>query len=57
MDFLVEVEPGTPVSYFDVVGMEMELSELIRRKADLRGGGGVERVFSRQRRRLGVATV
>ena len=36
VDFLVEFEAGAPVSYFDVVRMELELAEAIGRKVDLR---------------------
>ena len=36
VDVLVEFEPGAPVSYFDLVAMEMELSNVIGRKVDLR---------------------
>ena len=36
VDILVEFEPGTRVSYFDLVRMEMELSAVIGRKVDLR---------------------
>ena len=34
VDFLVEFEPAASISYFDLVGMEMELSEVIGRKGD-----------------------
>lgn len=36
IDFLVEFEPVHQVSYLDIAGMELELSEIIERKADLR---------------------
>ena len=36
VDVLVEFESGAPISYFELVGMEMELSEVIGRKVDLR---------------------
>lgn len=39
VDFLVEFEPEHVPGYFRLVGMEMELSEIIGRKADLRTPG------------------
>ncbi|NQU25613.1 MAG: nucleotidyltransferase family protein [Candidatus Nealsonbacteria bacterium] len=36
VDMLVEFEPGTVVGYFDLAKMEMELSDLLGRKADIR---------------------
>lgn len=37
VDFLVEFLPGTPVTYLDLAGMEMELSDLLAGRAiDLR---------------------
>ena len=45
VDVLVEFEPGAPVSYFDLVGMEMELSQVIGRKVDLRTPQELSRYF------------
>ena len=45
VDVLVEFEPGTAVSYFDLVRMEMELSEVIGRKVDLRTPEELSRYF------------
>jgi len=42
VDFLVEFEPGVPVSYFDLVG---KLSEVIGRKVDLRTPDELSRYF------------
>lgn len=36
VDLLVEFEPGHVPGYFGLVGMEMELTEMVGRKADLR---------------------
>ena len=36
IDFLVEFEPDHIPGYFRLTGMEIELSEMINRKADLR---------------------
>ena len=36
VDVLVEFELGALVTYFDLVGMEMELSKVIGRKVDMR---------------------
>ena len=36
VDLLVEFEPGHVPGYFGLVGMEMELTEIVGRKADLR---------------------
>ncbi|WP_271252072.1 nucleotidyltransferase family protein [Pseudanabaena sp. Chao 1811] len=36
VDFLVEFEPEHILGYFHLIGIEIELSEMINRKADLR---------------------
>ncbi len=36
VDVLVEFEPDAIVGYFELAGMELELSELLGRKADIR---------------------
>ena len=48
VDFLVEFEPEASISYFDLVGMEMELSEVIGRKVDLRTAEELSRYFRHQ---------
>ncbi len=45
MDFLVEFEPGHTPGLFGIAGMEIELSALIGRKADLRTPGDLSRYF------------
>ncbi|MEX2237995.1 MAG: nucleotidyltransferase domain-containing protein [Dehalococcoidia bacterium] len=45
VDFLVEFEAGYPVGYFDLAGMEIELSEILGRKADLRTPGELSEYF------------
>ena len=45
VDVLVEFEPGTRVSLFDMVRMEIELTELIGRKVDLRTPEDLSRYF------------
>ena len=48
VDVLVEFELGAPVSYFDLVRMEMELSTVIGRKVDLRTVEELSRYFRDQ---------
>ncbi len=48
IDMLVEFEPGQVPGYFGLVGMEMELSETIGRKVDLRTAGELSRRFRDQ---------
>jgi predicted nucleotidyltransferase len=36
VDLLVEFEPGAPITYLDMAGMEIELTRIIGRKVDLR---------------------
>lgn len=45
VDVLVEFEPGTPVGLIRMAGMELELSEIIGRKVDLRTASDLSRHF------------
>jgi predicted nucleotidyltransferase len=45
VDMLVEFEPGHVPGYFGLVGMEMELSDIVGRKVDLRTPGELSRHF------------
>jgi predicted nucleotidyltransferase len=45
VDVLVEFEPGRVPDYSKLVGMEMELSEMLGRKVDLRTPGELSRYF------------
>ena len=45
IDVLVEFEPGLVPGYFGLVGIEMELSEKVGRKVDLRTAGELSRYF------------
>lgn len=45
VDILVEFEPATPISYFDLASMETELTTLIGRKVDLRTPEELSRYF------------
>jgi predicted nucleotidyltransferase len=45
VDFLVEFEPGAAVGLLALSKMEMELGELVGRKADLRTAGELSRYF------------
>jgi hypothetical protein len=45
VDMLVEFEPDAGVTYLDLVAMEMELSDLIGRKVDLRTPAELSRYF------------
>ena len=45
IDVLVEFEPRKGPGYFELAGMEMELSGLLGRKVDLRRPGEVDRYF------------
>ena len=45
VDFLVEFEPGKVPTLFGIAQMEMELSALIGRKADLRTAEDLSRYF------------
>ncbi|MFM7599681.1 MAG: nucleotidyltransferase family protein [Pseudanabaena sp.] len=48
VDFLVEFEPDHIPGYFRLTGMEIELSELINRKADLRTPKELSHYFRQQ---------
>lgn len=45
VDFLVEYAPEARVGLFDIVGMELELSEILGRKADLNTAGCLSQYF------------
>jgi uncharacterized protein len=45
VDVLVEFEPGAAVGYFELADMELELSELLGRKADIRTPAELSRYF------------
>jgi len=45
VDVLVEFEPGHTVGLLRMAGLEMELSEMLGRKADLRTPGDLSRYF------------
>ncbi len=48
VDFLVEFEAGQSIGYFDLARMEIELTEMVGRKVDLRTPEELSRYF-RQR--------
>lgn len=45
IDVLVEFEPSRGPGYFGLSGMELELSDLLGRKVDLRTPGEISRYF------------
>jgi uncharacterized protein len=45
IDFLFEFDPEHIPTFFDVAGMEIELSEMLGRKVDLRTAGDLSRYF------------
>jgi len=45
IDLLVEFEPGHTPTLFGIAGMEIELTELLGRKVDLRTAGDLSRYF------------
>lgn len=45
VDFLVEFEPGTTIGLLGLAQLELELSEMVGRKADLRTAGDLSRYF------------
>ncbi len=45
IDLLVEFEPGSTVTLFDIAGMELELTEKLGRRVDLRTAGDLSRYF------------
>ena len=48
VDVLVEFDPEARVSLLDVVGMEIDLSEQLGRKVDLRTAGDLSRYFRKE---------
>jgi predicted nucleotidyltransferase len=48
VDMLVKFIPDSKVGYFELVGMEMELTKIVGRKVDLRTPGELSKYF-RQR--------
>lgn len=48
VDFVVEFEPGAVVGYLKLAEMEMEISSLLGRKADLRTPAELSRYFRDQ---------
>ena len=48
IDVLVEFEPGRAVGLLRLAGMELELSELLGRKVDLRTAADLSRYFRQQ---------
>jgi uncharacterized protein len=45
IDILVEFESGSRITLFDIAGMELELTEKLGRKVDLRTAGDLSRYF------------
>ena len=45
IDLLVEFEPEARIGLFEMAGMEIELSEMLGRKVDLRTAGDLSRYF------------
>ena len=48
VDFLVEFEPDQTVGFLKLAGMELELSEIIGRKVDLRTPAELSRYFRQE---------
>ncbi|HEX8363181.1 MAG TPA: nucleotidyltransferase family protein [Longimicrobium sp.] len=48
VDVLVEFEPGSTVGLLGLAQMELELSEIMARKADLRTAGDLSRYFRQE---------
>jgi len=48
VDFLVEFEPGQTVGLIRLAGMEIELSEILGRKVDLRTPADLSRYFRQE---------
>ena len=48
IDVLVELEPGYPIGFMAMAGMEIELSEMVGRKVDLRTPKELSRYFRDQ---------
>ncbi|NJP11248.1 MAG: nucleotidyltransferase family protein [Leptolyngbyaceae cyanobacterium RU_5_1] len=45
VDMLVEFIPGSKITYFDLAGMEIELTEMVGRKVDLRTPNELSKYF------------
>lgn len=45
VDVLVEFEPGHTAGFLRMAGLELELSEMLKRKADVRTAGELSRYF------------
>ena len=45
VDFLVEFEPGAVITLLDMAGMEIDLTNIVGRKADLRTSQDLSRYF------------
>jgi hypothetical protein len=45
IDMLVEFQPDAQITYFDLAGLEVELTELLGRKVDLRTPAELSRYF------------
>lgn len=48
VDALVEFEPGQAVGFIRLAGMEIELSKILKRKADLRTPAELSRYFRQE---------
>jgi len=48
IDVLVEFEPGYPVGFIRLAGMQIELSEILGRNADLRTPAELSRYFRQE---------
>ena len=48
LDILVEFEPGQVVGFLKLAGMEMELSEILKHKVDLRTPAELSRYFRQE---------
>jgi predicted nucleotidyltransferase len=45
IDMLVEFIPDSKIGYFELIGMELELTEMLKRKVDLRTPAELSRYF------------
>jgi len=48
VDVLVTFDRSVPITFFDIAGMEIELSEMIGKKVDLLTPGGLSQYFRDQ---------
>ena len=48
VDFLLELQPGAKIGFFELVGMEIELTDMLGRKADLRTPQELSRYFRQE---------